>query len=129
MFVSVAMDTGSEDRARELADLLAQYGFQRVQRGLWESAMVSPGTLDRLKRDLDRATDGFDKLRFFQFPMEGALVLSSLRDKKWRRTAVRDAGTAAEAGHPQAARQTSPPAMVSKKTQKPEASKGPVRRK
>jgi len=111
MFVSIAMDAGSEDRARELVDLLAQYGFQRVQRGLWESATVSPGTLDRLKRDLDRATDGFDKLRFFQFPMEGALVLSSLRDKKWRRTAIRDAET------------------VSQKSQQGEGVKGPVKRK
>ena len=90
------MDAGSEDRARELADLLAQYGFQRVQRGLWESTIVSPGTLDRLKRDLDRATDGFDKLRFFQFPMDGALVLSSLRNKKWRRTAIRDVDTVSQ---------------------------------
>ena len=93
MFVSIAVDAGSEERARELADLLGQYGFQRVQRGLWESTMITQGTLDRLKRDLDRATDGFDKLRFFQFPLEGALVLSSLRDKKWRRTVARDVET------------------------------------
>jgi len=93
MFVSVAVDAGSEDRARELTDLLGQYGFQRIQRGLWESAMISPATLDRLKRDIDRAADGFDKIRFFQFPMEGALVLSSLRDKRWRRVAIRDAET------------------------------------
>ena len=112
MFVSIAMDPGSEGRAKELADLLGQYGFQRVQRGLWESISISPGTLDRLKRDLDRATDAFDKLRFFQFPMEGTLVLSSLRDKKWRRTVARDAETVPQKVHgPQA------------------VSKGPVRRK
>jgi len=114
MFVSIALDAGSEERARELADLLGQYGFQRVQRGLWESSMVSPGTLDRLKRDLDRATDGFDKLRFFQFPMEGALVLSSLRDKKWRRTAVRDSGSA-EPAEPQAVRRPSAQASAPRK--------------
>ena len=85
MFVSIAVDAASEERARELADLLAQYGFAKVQRGLWESAEVSSGTLARLKRDLDRATDAFDKLRLFQFPMEETLVLSSLQEKKWRR--------------------------------------------
>ena len=69
---------------------MAQYGFHRIQRGLWESAAVSSLTLARLKRDLDKATDGFDKLRFFQFPMEGTLVLSSLRDKKWRRSVARN---------------------------------------
>ena len=88
--MSIAVDAASEGRAKELADLLAQYGFQRMQRGLWESATVSQGTLNRLKRDLDKATDGFDKLRLFQFPMEGTLVLSSLRDKKWRRTVARN---------------------------------------
>jgi CRISPR-associated protein Cas2 len=96
MFVSVAIDASTEARAKELAELLAQYGFQRMQRGLWESAAVSPGTLSRLKRDLDKATDAFDKLRFFQFPIEGTLVLSSLRDKKWRRTVARNSERPAE---------------------------------
>ena len=91
MFVSIAVDAGSDVRARELAELLAQYGLQRVQRGLWESVTISPGTLSRIKRDLDKATDGSDKLRLFQFPLEGTLVLSSLRDKKWRRTVARNA--------------------------------------
>ena len=95
MFVSVAVDAGSEERARELAELLSQYGFVRVQRGLWEATAITPGLLARLKRDMDRATDAFDRLRFFQFPMEGALVLSSLRDKKWRRIVARYAESAA----------------------------------
>jgi len=85
MFVSVAIDPGSESRAKELAELLGQYGLDRIQRGLWESAFVSPDTLTRLKRDLDKATDAFDKIRIFQFPVEGTLALSTLRDKKWRR--------------------------------------------
>ena len=100
MFVSIAVDAGSEERAKELADLLAQYGFTKIQRGLWESAGVSPGALTRIKRDLDKATDGFDKLRFFQFPLEGTLVLSSLRDKKWRRLVAKDTETAARDTRP-----------------------------
>jgi CRISPR-associated protein Cas2 len=89
MFVSIAVDPGSEGRAKELAELLIQYGFEKVQRGLWESAFVSPTTLARLKRDLDRSTDAFDRLRLFQFPVDGTLVLSTLRDKKWRRLVAR----------------------------------------
>ena len=85
MFVSIAIDPGSERRAMELADLLGQYGFTKVQRGLWESAFVSSDTLNRLKRDLDRATDAFDRLRLFQFPFQGTLALSTLKEKKWRR--------------------------------------------
>jgi CRISPR-associated protein Cas2 len=92
MFVSIALDPGSEERAQELADILAQYGFTRVQRLLWESMTISPDTLNRVKRDMDKATDGFDKLRFFQFPMEGTLVLTSLKEKKWRRMVAKDSG-------------------------------------
>ena len=115
MFVSIALDTGSEERARELSDLLAQYGFQRVQRMLWESMTVSQGTLNRLKRDIDKATDSFDKLRFFQFPMEGTLVLSSLRDKKWRRIVARNIE-----------QETAPPQNVT--TARPRVIRKPVRR-
>lgn len=90
MFVSIAVDPGSEGRAKELADLLVQYGFEKIQRGLWESAFVSPETLSRVKRDLDKATDGFDKIRLFQFPIEGTLVLTTLKDKQWRRMVARN---------------------------------------
>jgi len=100
MFVAVAVDSGSVERARELADLLAQYGFTRIQRGLWESMTMSPETLVRVKRDLDKATDAFDRLRFFQFPMEGTLVLSSLYEKKWRRMVAKNAETGQPAAPP-----------------------------
>ncbi len=89
MFVSIALDVGSEERARELASLLAQYGFEKVQRGLWESAFISPLTLNRVKKDLDRMCDAFDRLRLFQFPVDGTLVLTTLRDKRWRRLVAR----------------------------------------
>jgi CRISPR-associated protein Cas2 len=89
MIVSIAVDPGSEGRAKELADLLSQYGFEKIQRGLWESSIVSLETLDRLKRDLDRATDAFDRLRIFQFPVNGTLALTTLRDKKWRRVVAK----------------------------------------
>jgi CRISPR-associated protein Cas2 len=123
MFVSIALDPGSEGRARELADLLGQYGFEKIQRGLWESAFVSPETLTRLKKDLDRATDAFDRLRMFQFPVDGTLALTSLKDKKWRRMVAkgagiapraqpRPAGTGGEANRP--ARQIPRPSRVSR---------------
>ncbi|HCM25461.1 MAG: CRISPR-associated protein Cas2 [Treponema sp. GWB1_62_6] len=89
MFVSVILDPGSEERAKELSELLARYGFEKVQRGLWESAIIAPPSLDRLKRDLDRATDAYDRIRIFQFPVDGTLVVSGLRDKKWRRLVAR----------------------------------------
>jgi CRISPR-associated protein Cas2 len=95
MFVSIAVDPGGEGRAKELAELLIQYGFDKVQRGLWESTVVSPETLNRLKRDLDRATDAFDRIRIFQFPVDGTLVLTTLKDKKWRRLVAKGGETTA----------------------------------
>lgn len=89
MFVSVVLDPGSEERARELADLLAQYGFEKIQRGLWESGVVHSASLERLKHDIDRLTDAYDRIRIFQYPVEGTLVISSLKDKKWRRLVAR----------------------------------------
>ena len=90
MFVSIAVDPGSAERGQELSDLLAQYGYTRVQRFLWESTTVTEEDLSRLKRDLDYATDANDKLRLFQFPMEGTLVLSSLQNKLWRRLIAKE---------------------------------------
>jgi CRISPR-associated protein Cas2 len=91
MLVSIAVDPGSEGRAKELADLLGQYGFEKIQRGLWESTFITQETLDRLKSDLDRATDAFDRLRLFQFPVDGTLVLTTMQEKKWRRLVARGA--------------------------------------
>ena len=109
MYVAVAVDAGSEARAKELADLLAQYGLMKVQRGLWESADISPAALTRIKRDLDKATDAFDRLRFFQFPMEGTMVLTTLRDKKWRRMVARDADAESDKSTKPAASVKTPP--------------------
>jgi CRISPR-associated protein Cas2 len=85
MFVSIVLDPGSELRAKELTDLLRQYGFEKIQRGVWESGSIAQATLDRVKHDLDRATDAYDRIRIFQFPVDGTLVVSALKDKKWRR--------------------------------------------
>jgi CRISPR-associated protein Cas2 len=85
MFVSVALDPGSEERARELADLLLRYGFEKVQRGVWESSRIAQSSLDRLKGDLDRATDAYDRLRIYQYATDGTFVVSFMKDKKWRR--------------------------------------------
>ena len=85
MYVSIAVDPGSHERAGELASLLAQYGFKKVQRGVWECHSLSLDTLNRVKSDLDKATDDSDRLRLFQFPLDGTLVISTLAEKKWRR--------------------------------------------
>jgi len=89
MFVSVALDPGSEERARELSDLLLRYGFEKVQRGVWESTRIAPVSLERLKSDIDRATDAYDRLRIYQYATDGVFVVSFMKDKKWRRLVAR----------------------------------------
>jgi CRISPR-associated protein Cas2 len=88
MFVAVAYDLGSEDHQRRVHTSLVEYGFKKVHEGLYESLTINDNSLLRLKRELDRLTDSYDSLRFYQYPMENTLVISELKEKKWRKTVV-----------------------------------------
>ena len=88
MFVAVACDLGSEDHQRKVYASLVEYGFKKVHEGLYESLTINDNGLLRLKRELDRLTDSYDSLRFYQYPMENTLVISELKEKKWRKTVV-----------------------------------------
>lgn len=89
MFVSVILDPGGEESARQLAELLATYGFEKVQRACWESASVSDATLIKLKQEIDQLTDYYDSVRLYQFPVEGLMAITVLIKKKWKRIVVR----------------------------------------
>ncbi len=88
MFVAVTCEFASEDHKRAAAELLAQYGFTRVQKDAYESVAVGEAALGRLKRELDQATDCDDSLRFYQYPVDGTLAITVLQEKKWRRLVV-----------------------------------------
>ena len=85
MFVAVACDFANDDHSREVIKLLGWYGFEKVQEGVWETASIPENALARLKRDIDRNCDSFDSIRFYQFPMEETMVITSLKGKRWRR--------------------------------------------
>jgi CRISPR-associated protein Cas2 len=89
MVVAVSCDIASDDHRKAVYDLLVQYGLKRVQKTLFESTAMDESTLLRLKRDVDRATDSYDKVRFYQYPLEQTLVITSLEEKKWRKTKVK----------------------------------------
>ena len=89
MFVAVACELGSDDQHNEVHALLRQYGFEQVYRDLYESVSLKESLLPRLKRDLDRRTDSYDKIRIFQYPLEGTLVITALQNKRWRKTILR----------------------------------------
>lgn len=90
MFVSVMIDSGSEDSQRVISNLLLRYGFTQVQKGCYESLAVADKTLARLKLDIDRAADFYDAIRIYQFPMEGTMAITSLNEKRWRRKIIKE---------------------------------------
>ena len=89
MFVAIACELVSEEHKEDVHGLLKQYGFTRVVGDVFESVSFRPEVLPRLKRDIDRRTDYYDKVRMYQYPLDGVLVITALSDKKWRKTMLR----------------------------------------
>lgn len=96
MFVSIVLDPGGMDSAKTVSDILSRFGFKKVQRACWEIMRLSEDSLSSLKRELDKATDYYDTLRIYQFPLNGNFVVTELRQKKWRKAAF-SAGAASSA--------------------------------
>ena len=89
MFVAVACEFANEDHRKSGYDLLVQYGFRKVLKDAFESATLSEMALGRLKKDLDRVADSYDSVRLYQYPVEGTLAITILKEKKWRRLIVK----------------------------------------
>lgn len=89
MFIAVSCDCANDDHRRAVTRLLEQYGFRQVQESLFESTSLNESLLARLKRDIDRLTDSYDSLRLYQYPLGETLVITSLKEKKWRRYTIR----------------------------------------
>lgn len=89
MFVSVVGEFSQDDHKMAAHELFRQYGLKEIIADVFETVSIKENTLARLKRDVDRITDYYDTVRFYQFPVEETLVITSLSKKKWRRTLVR----------------------------------------
>ncbi len=89
MFVAVTCEFASDDHRRNGYELLGQYGFRKVLKDAYESTALSEQALGRLKRDLDRIADSYDSIRLYQYPVEGTLAITVLKEKKWRRLIVK----------------------------------------
>lgn len=90
MFVSIVLDLGNEDSEKAVQSLLFRYGFKQVQGNTFESTTIADKYLSRLKLDLDRATDFYDTVRFYQYPVDETLVITTLSEKRWRRLVVKE---------------------------------------
>ena len=89
MFVSVICEISNDDHKIAVKNLLMEYGFKQVFEILYESATIKEKELARLKRDIDRRTDAYDSVRIYQYPLDETLVITTLRDKRWRRVIVK----------------------------------------
>ncbi len=89
MFVAVSCELANKDHRDAVYHLFRQYGFKQIMTDVFESASVSEKILSRLKRDIDRVTDSYDSLRFYQYPLEDTLVITSYKEKKWRKLTIR----------------------------------------
>ena len=90
MFVSIVLDLGNEDSEKAVQSLLFRYGFKQMQKNTFESTTIRDKYLSRLKLDLDRATDFYDTVRFYQFPVDETLVITTLIEKRWRRMVIKE---------------------------------------
>jgi CRISPR-associated protein Cas2 len=89
MFVAVAAEFASDDHRKAGYLLLGQYGFRKALRDVYESTGCSEAALNRLKKDLDRIADSYDSIRLYQYPVDGTLAITVLKEKKWRRLIVK----------------------------------------
>lgn len=85
MFVSVVCDIGSEDNRTSVTEILKMYGFKQVIENLFESTKIKEESLLRMKRDIDKSTDYYDKIRFYQYPVDNTMVITFLTQKKWKK--------------------------------------------
>lgn len=88
MFVSITCDIANEDHKKAVFSLLSQYGFKNIMQNVFESSSIKENTLLRLKRDIDKATDSYDRVRFYQYPVDDTLVISFLSGNRWRKIVV-----------------------------------------
>ncbi len=89
MFVSIVCEISNDDHKIAVNHILLEYGFKQIFEILYESTTIKEKELARLKRDIDRRTDSYDSVRIYQYPLDEVLVITTLRDKRWRRVIVK----------------------------------------
>jgi CRISPR-associated protein Cas2 len=85
VFVAISGEFSLDDHRNSVLAILKQYGFEMILKDLFESTAITETTLNRLKKDIDRVTDSYDIIRIYQYPLDRTFVITSLKDKKWRR--------------------------------------------
>ena len=87
--MAIACELVSDRHRTDVRELLRQYGFTEVLKDVFESVSIKVDLLSRLKRDIDRRTDFYDKVKMYQYPIDGVLVITTLSEKRWRKTILK----------------------------------------
>jgi CRISPR-associated protein Cas2 len=85
MFVAGVFEASSDDHKQALSELFIEFGFKKIAFNVFECSSLSENNLNRLKYEIDKATDSYDIVRLYQYPMEDTLAISNLKNKKWKR--------------------------------------------
>ena len=89
MFISVSFDLMGPDTKNNVADLLKQYGVEKVHENLYETFDFPLKSLGNFKRDIAELLDMDDKLRIYQYPLDNTFKISYLKERKWKRLSVK----------------------------------------
>ncbi|QEN03799.1 CRISPR-associated protein Cas2 [Thiospirochaeta perfilievii] len=90
MYVSIVCDFNSDNSRKVVDSILMQYGFNRVQTDTYEMNSIGDNSVSKLKLEIDRHCDAFDKVRLYQYPLDHKLVISYLHEKRWKKKIILD---------------------------------------
>ncbi len=90
MYVSIICDFSSDNSRKAVDSVLMQYGFVQCQKNVYEINSISESHVSRLKLEVDRHCDSYDQIRMHQYPLNHALVISHLYDKRWKKKIIQD---------------------------------------
>ncbi len=90
MYVSIVCDFNSDNSRKIVDSILMQYGFTRCQTNVYEINSILDNSVSKLKLEIDRHCDSFDKIRVYQYPLDHKLVVSYLHEKRWKKKLIQD---------------------------------------
>jgi CRISPR-associated protein Cas2 len=89
MFIGISFDLATTDSQNSVLKILNEYGIKKTFTNLFESFEFPLKSLGNLKRDLTNSLDMDDKLRLYQYPLEGSFKISYIENGKWKRLSLK----------------------------------------
>ncbi|OQY40597.1 MAG: CRISPR-associated endonuclease Cas2 [Spirochaetaceae bacterium 4572_7] len=90
MYVTIVCDFNSDNSRKIVDTILMEYGFVQCQKSVYEINSISENQVSRLKLEIDRNSDSYDHVRMYQYPLNHAMVISHLYEKRWKKKIIQD---------------------------------------